>query len=85
MISSKVCMYGTSSRERTVWQAEKLKGQSHLSPLVLDMELQDLEFDFLRFGFVLVRYFLTIPQYSGFRMAIYTPCHCILEVCNMLF
>lgn len=31
------------------------------SPLVSDMELQDLEFDFLGFSFGFVEYFLIIP------------------------
>jgi hypothetical protein len=37
-----------------IWAA-KLDRKSHLSPLTLDMELQDLEFALLEFGFGLVQ------------------------------
>ena len=63
-------------------QSVRLEGWSHLSSLTLDMELQDLEFALLGFGFALVKYFLSIPRIPPSE--VYVLCQCMLDVCNFL-
>lgn len=58
------------------FQAEKLEGQRHLSPLT-KTQLQDLEFGLLGFSLALVQYFLTMSLFLPFGM--YTLCHCMLK------
>lgn len=58
----------------------KLEGWSHVSPLILDIELQDLEFAFLVFGLALAQYFLTTPPFLPFGTVMYILLHCMLEV-----
>lgn len=77
---------GTIPREKTELQVANLEGQSDLSPLTSGMELQDLEFVLLGFGwssFGLV--FLAVSWFLPFGIAMYILCHCILEVYNFLF
>lgn len=75
---------GNSPRQRTVLQSAKLEGWVHVSPLVLDKELQELGVCstlFLSgFGAVFPR-FATMPL---FGMVLYTLCHCILEAWNLI-
>lgn len=51
---------GTSSREKGMLQASKWAGQGHGCPLTWYMELVNLLFALLGFGFALFRYFLTM-------------------------
>jgi hypothetical protein len=37
------------------------------------------------FGLALVQYFLTMLSFLPFRMVMGILCHCILEVCDLLF
>jgi hypothetical protein len=46
------------------------------------MEIQSLNFDQMVFGLPLVQYFFTILT---FRIVMHTMCHCMLEVCDLLF
>lgn len=57
---------GTSPGNRNILLSSKLEGQSHLSPLTSDMEVQDLEFALLDFSLALVQYFLTVPLIPPF-------------------
>lgn len=63
----------------------KLEGNTHLNPLTLDTEVQNLEFYLLGFGLVLTQYFLIVPLLLPFRMVIYILGHCTLEVYNLLY
>lgn len=66
--------------------AEKLEGQSHLSPLIAEEEIQDLICSLLGFGFALVQYiFIIVPTFLPFGIRIYIVHNCISEVCNLLF
>lgn len=53
--------------------------------MTLEMELQDFGFALLDFCLALVQYVLTMPQFFPFGMVMYILCHCMLEVCNLLF
>jgi hypothetical protein len=77
---------GTSPKESPVLQETRLEGQNDLSCLILDGELQDLEFSLLGFCLALVQYFLIAPlSYYHFRMVMYILWHCILEARNLIF
>ncbi|EGW10137.1 hypothetical protein I79_024307 [Cricetulus griseus] len=70
-------------QERSVLQSMKLKGVGDLkSILTTDTEMQSLEFTQLIFGLSLIPYFLIM---FPFGMVMYILCHCILEVCDLLF
>lgn len=75
---------GTSSREKRMLQAAKLEGQSDLSSLTPDMELQGLEFALLAFSPALVQYLLSMVPFLPFVMIMYVLCHCVLEVYDLL-
>lgn len=79
---------GASPRDRSVSDATKLEGQSHVGPLTSDMEPQDLEYGMLTFCFALVKHFLTIPLFIpsksvmyilGYSMLKYVMCFLILQ------
>lgn len=53
-----------SQREKEVCAVSKAGRQSHLSPLTLDREVQDLEFVLLGFGLGSVQPFLSLPLSS---------------------
>lgn len=64
----------------------KLKGVGDpKSAFDMDMEMQSLKFSPLLFGFDLVQYFFIMLSFLHFGMVMYILCHCILEVCNLLF
>jgi len=54
--------------------AAKLEGHSHLSPLTLDIEPENLKFSLLGFNLALVQYFLTMPQFLSLEMVIHIQC-----------
>lgn len=70
---------GNNTRERSLLQITKLQGKL-LSPLTLDMELQDLEFALMDFGLACVPYFLTMPQFNPLGTVMYSLCHFMLDV-----
>jgi hypothetical protein len=49
------------------------------------MEMQNLKFALLGFGLALVQFFLTISLFLPSGMIMYILCHCMLEVCDLLF
>lgn len=55
----------------------------HISPLVLDKQLQDLMFVLLNFNLVLVQ-LVFMPLNLPYRRKMYTLCFCILVVFNFL-
>jgi hypothetical protein len=55
---------GTSPKARNVFNAAKLGGKTHLSPLTSDIELHIFKFTLLSFKFALVQYFLTMFPFS---------------------
>lgn len=66
--------------------AEKLKGQSHLSPLIAEEEIQDLICSLLGFGFALVQYiFIIVPTFLPFGIRMYIVHNCILEYAICFF
>lgn len=75
---------GTNPKDRRVIRAAKLDRKNHLRPLTLDVELQDLEFALLGFGFALVQLILTRLT-PPFKIGMYSLCHYMSEVCNSFF
>ena len=49
------------------------------------MEMENLVFTLLGFVLDLVRHFLTVLPILPFGVVMYILCHCMLEVCNLLF
>lgn len=63
--------------------AKKLEGFGDLTnTLISDMKTQNFEFAMLFFGLALVQY---SPTFLLFGMVTNILCHCILEICNLLF
>lgn len=54
---------GTGPKERSRLQATKLEGRSHLSPLISDIKLQDLEFALLGLGLALICIYSICPHF----------------------
>ena len=72
----------TNPRERSVLQSTKLKGVGDLkSALTSDMEKQSLECVLLVLGLAL---FTMLPPFLTFGIIMYSLCHCMLEVCDLL-
>ena len=64
----------------------RAKGAEDLkSALTSDMEIQNLQFALLGSGIALVQYFLTMLPFLLCGMVMYILCHCMLEVCDLLF
>lgn len=53
--------------------------------LILRREMQSLESTLLVFNFALFQYFFTMLPFFYFGIVIYILCHCILQVCHLLF
>jgi hypothetical protein len=49
------------------------------------IELQDLMFALLAFGFALIWSFIAFIQCLSFEIGMFTQCHCVLKVWNILF
>lgn len=65
------------------WSHENL-----LELKILDLELQDLVFDLLAFGLVLIQHFLTVfspPHSSFFDMVMHSLCHTMLDQVKFTF
>lgn len=64
-------------KERSLSSSAKLEGQSLLSPLTSDVELQDLEFVLLGLSPALVQCFLIVTRLLPFGMVICTLFCCV--------
>lgn len=53
--------------------------------LTLCREMQSLESTLLVFNLALFQYFFTMLPFLYFGIVIYILCHCILQVCDLLF
>lgn len=74
--------HGNCLRERSVLQSAKPIGVESLSStFTSDMKMQSL----VGFILALVQCFLTMPPFLSFEMGMYIPCHCMLEVSDILF
>lgn len=49
------------------------------------MQMQGLEFALLGFSLSLAQYFLTVLPSLPVGMVMYILCHCMLEICGLLF
>ena len=77
---------GTSPREGSVLLSTKPNGFGDVERiLTLDMEMHSWEFVQLVFSLAVVQYFLAMLPPLNFGRVIYTLCHYMLKVCDLLF
>lgn len=83
--------HGTQTGESCIEAAQPKRSSSkageaeHLRPLTPDMERQHLGFALLSLCLVLVEQLFTMLLLVPLGVVMYILCHCMLEVCNLLF
>lgn len=78
------CRTGSASspRERRGCSAQRWRVE-HSMPF--DMVIMDLKFALLGFYLLLTQHFITVTPFFLFGMVICVLCHCVQEICNLLF
>lgn len=76
---------GTSPGERSVLHSTQLRRVELCRALTSDMEMQSLELAQRVLSLALVQGFLPVLPFFPFRMLMYVVCHCLLNICDLLF